>query len=90
MVKQGEREMTNQEILRIAMEQSARDESCRPDDCLREEHVVVPSKVSSGARNYLEPACAQWGFRPAWIEMTAKPISFVKQMNGIKARREEL
>lgn len=51
--------MTNQEILRIAMEQSARDESCRPDDCLREEHVVVPSKVSSRARKYLEPACAQ-------------------------------
>lgn len=46
--------MTNQELLRIAMEQSAIDESCRPEDFLKEEHVVVISRPSDRARNYLE------------------------------------
>lgn len=46
--------MTNQEILRIAMEQSAKDESCQPEDFLREENVVVISKPSEQARKYLK------------------------------------
>lgn len=46
--------MTNEEILRIAMEQSAKDESCQPEDFLREENVVVISKPSVQARKYLK------------------------------------
>ena len=33
--------MTNREILRIAMEQSAIDINCKADDFLRTEHVIV-------------------------------------------------
>ena len=51
--KIGEK-MTNQKILKIAMEQSARDESCHPDDFLKKENVIVASKPSREARNYLE------------------------------------
>lgn len=45
--------MTNQEILRIAMEQSAVDSGCRPEDFLSEEPVVVISKTHPDARKYL-------------------------------------
>lgn len=51
--KIGEK-MTNQKILKIAMEQSARDESCHPDDFKKKENVIVESKPSREARNYLE------------------------------------
>ena len=44
---------TNDKILRIAMEQSARDLSCEAADFLRTEHVFVESKTSSDARKYL-------------------------------------
>ena len=37
--------MTNQEILKIAMAQSAIDAGCRPEDFCKSENVVVLSKA---------------------------------------------
>ena len=45
--------MTNNEILRIAMEQHAIDANCSPDDFTRTENVVVISKPNENARRYL-------------------------------------
>ncbi len=45
--------MTNQEILNIAMRQSAEDLSCAPADFLKRENVVVFSKENEKARKYL-------------------------------------
>lgn len=45
--------MTNETILRIAMEQSAIDASCRAEDFLSPENVIVPSKAHPQARKYL-------------------------------------
>ena len=44
---------TNDKILRIAREQSARDLSCEAADFLKAEHIFVESKVSADARKYL-------------------------------------
>ena len=44
--------MTNREVLRIAMEQSAIDINCKADDFLRTEHVIVESKIGPDARKY--------------------------------------
>ncbi|MBQ7822314.1 MAG: GNAT family N-acetyltransferase [Clostridia bacterium] len=46
--------MTNQDILNIAMRQSATDLSCSPDDFLRDKNITVISYKSNGARRYLE------------------------------------
>lgn len=46
--------MTNQEMLRIAMEQSAIDLNCEAADFLAMENRVVLSGVREGARKYLE------------------------------------
>lgn len=46
--------MTNQEILRIAMQQSAIDANCSPEDFEKKENVVVISKPNPQARRYLE------------------------------------
>ena len=46
--------MTNREILRIAMEQSAVDANCRAQDFTKEENVIVTSVRNPGARRYLE------------------------------------
>ena len=46
--------MTNQEILRIAMAQSARDPSADERDFEKSENVVVTSRESDGARRYLK------------------------------------
>ncbi|MBO4976129.1 MAG: GNAT family N-acetyltransferase [Lachnospiraceae bacterium] len=46
--------MTNQEILQIAMRQSAIDLNCRIDDFLIEENVIAYSKKNKDARVYLE------------------------------------
>ena len=46
--------MTNQEILRIAMAQSAVDLCAEPTDFEKSENVVVTSRVSDGARRYLK------------------------------------
>ena len=45
--------MTNSEILKIALAQSAIDAGCHPEDFLKKENVVVTSKVHSDARKYL-------------------------------------
>ena len=45
--------MTNQEIFETALEQSAADLHCTPDDFLRGENVVVLSRASDKARKYL-------------------------------------
>ena len=46
--------MTNQEILKIAMAQSARDLSANARDFEKSENVVVTSRVSDEARRYLK------------------------------------
>lgn len=46
--------MTNQEILKIAMEQSARDLSADANDFEKDENVVVFSEVTEDARRYLK------------------------------------
>ena len=46
--------MTNQEILKIAMAQSARDLSADARDFEKSENVVVTSRESDGARRYLK------------------------------------
>ena len=46
--------MTNQEILKIAMAQSAVDLCAAPDDFEKSENVVVTSRESEGARRYLK------------------------------------
>ena len=45
--------MTNQEILNIAIRQSAEDLSCEAEDFLKSENVVVLSKPNENARRYL-------------------------------------
>lgn len=46
--------MTNEEIVRIAAEQSAADSSCEPEDFFAAENKVVLSKKNPNARKYLE------------------------------------
>ena len=46
--------MTNQEILRIAMAQSAVDLCAEPADFEKSENVIVTSRESDGARRYLK------------------------------------
>ncbi len=46
--------MTNQEILKIAMTQSAVDLCAAPDDFEKSENVVVTSRENDGARRYLK------------------------------------
>lgn len=46
--------MNNEDVLKIAMNQSALDNSCSGQDFLKNENVVVYSKDNEQARNYLE------------------------------------
>ncbi len=45
--------MTNQEILQIALQQSAYDCNCKPEDFLSEQNIVTISKPDARARKYL-------------------------------------
>lgn len=45
--------MTNEEIWRVALEQSARDCGCAPEDFLARENRIVLSQKWEGARSYL-------------------------------------
>ena len=45
---------TNQQILDIALRQSAEDLNCNPTDFLQAEPVLVPSRANPGARKYLQ------------------------------------
>lgn len=44
--------LTNKDILKIAMEQSAEDIGCRPEDFLDSKNVVVPLKLGPNAKKY--------------------------------------
>ena len=46
--------MTNQDILEIAMRQSAIDANCGPDDFKRDNNVIVESVKNENARKYLQ------------------------------------
>ncbi len=46
--------MTNKDIMNIAMEQSAIDLNCSPDDFLSVQNKIVLSKDNPSARKYLE------------------------------------
>ncbi|MBP0966103.1 MAG: GNAT family N-acetyltransferase [Oscillospiraceae bacterium] len=46
--------MTNQEILALAMKQSAADLCCAPEDFARHEPVIITSGISPDARKYLK------------------------------------
>ena len=51
--------MTNQEVLEIAMEQSAADLNCRAEDFMKDEPVVVKGGIGPGVKNYYqEPVSA--------------------------------
>lgn len=50
----GDRILTNDYILRVALEQSAIDSSCKWDDFLAEDNKVVISNNNAWARKYLE------------------------------------
>ncbi len=46
--------MTNKDILKVAMRQSAVDLACEPEDFLTDKNKIVISKKNQGARKYLE------------------------------------
>ncbi|MCR5847247.1 MAG: GNAT family N-acetyltransferase [Lachnospiraceae bacterium] len=46
--------MTNEEMLRIAMKQSAEDIGCEAEDFLKNENVTVPFKMGPNAKKYYE------------------------------------
>lgn len=46
--------LTNEEILKIAMEQSALDFSCTPGDFLKDENVIVTARKNKLAKSYLQ------------------------------------
>ncbi len=46
--------LTNQEMLRIAMQQSAEDIGCRADDFLQSENVLTSFRLGANARKYLK------------------------------------
>lgn len=50
--------MTDKDILRIAMEQSALDLNCKASDFLCNEHVIVRSGIGAGARKYYKEPIA--------------------------------
>ena len=53
--------MITKEILRIAMEQSAEDISCKTEDFMKDQNVIVPFRLGKKARKYLkEPITANF------------------------------
>lgn len=50
--------LTDSEVLQIAVEQSAADCGCAPADFFKRENVIVPSRVTHGARVYLKQPLA--------------------------------
>ena len=47
--------MTNQELLQIALQQSAIDCNCKPEDFLQNENIVTESRKHPSARSYHLP-----------------------------------
>lgn len=88
--------MTREQIWDLARRQSAWDLGCEPGDFQKDAPVVVLSKADPRARKYLTLPfyCAAWcnlpsvrnairsGFRPAWVEMSARPAAEVDGMNA--------
>ena len=53
--------MITEEILHIAMEQSAEDINCKTEDFLKNQNVIVPFRLGKKARKYLkEPIIANF------------------------------
>ena len=53
--------MITEEILHIAMEQSAEDINCKTEDFLKNQNVIVPFRLGKRARKYLkEPIIANF------------------------------
>ena len=53
--------MITEEILHIAMEQSAEDINCKTEDFLKNQNVIVPFRLGKRARKYLkEPTIANF------------------------------
>ena len=50
--------MTNEEIIQIAMKQSAMDLNCKPDDFLQSNNVVVKSELGPSAKKYYKEPIA--------------------------------
>ena len=46
--------MTNKELFRLSLAQSAEDLNCTPDDLTAEDNRLVLSAANEGARRYLE------------------------------------
>lgn len=66
--------LTNQDVLAIAMAQSAIDNNCRPEDFLRSEPVVVESRIGPGARVYYrEPVGCNFITYGSGVVASAKP-----------------
>lgn len=72
---------TNDKILRIAMEQSARDLSCKASDFLKNEHVFVESKSTALARKYLTLpfSCQMVSYGNNIVASTAPEFSKIAQ-----------
>ena len=69
--------MTNQEMLNIAMRQSAEDIGCKPDDFLKNQNVTVPFHLGKNARKYLkEPiACTLVSYGNNIVAAVAEEVS---------------
>ena len=53
--------MITEDILHIAMEQSAEDINCKTEDFLKNQNVIVPFRLGKKARKYLkEPIIANF------------------------------
>ena len=50
--KNTQTRLTNREIMRIAMEQSAEDTGCKAGDFCKDDNVVVPFRLGANARRY--------------------------------------
>ena len=44
---------TNKNIVQAAMQQSAVDANCKPEDFMQEKNIIVSSKANPKARKYL-------------------------------------
>ena len=77
--------MTNKDLLRIAMAQSAADIGCRPDDFLADNNVVVPFQLNADAKKYykLPIACNLVSYGNNIVAAAADDVSdIVKEYIG--------
>ncbi|WP_313153541.1 hypothetical protein [Lacrimispora sp.] len=80
--------MTNEGILEIAMRQSAIDANCQAGSALTSRLALevldrgkVPFNGTAWSNIRSVRNAIKSGFRPAWIELTAKSQEFVAEMN---------